>query len=70
MSRLIILSSGSEKRGPGRPRVEQQLSPVSTRIEVASHDFLIRSASRQRVSVSCLLRNLIESSVKARRGQL
>jgi len=46
-------------RGPGRPRKDEPLSPVTTWVSPAVHDRLLRLARQQDQSVSGVLRNVL-----------
>lgn len=48
-----------ERRRPGRPRLDQPLSTVSTRLPPQVHDELIKLANHQEESVSETLRQLL-----------
>ena len=49
------------RRRPGRPRVEEPLTQVSTRLPPRAYDQLITRANQQGVSVHALLRRQILS---------
>lgn len=46
-------------RPRGRPRVEEPLSAISTRLPASYHDRLIRIANAQEISVSAVVRQLL-----------
>jgi hypothetical protein len=48
-----------ERRRPGRPRLEQPQSTVSTRLPPEYHDRLIKLANDQDASVSKTVRQLL-----------
>lgn len=52
-------SAQQERRGRGRPRLEEPLSVVSTRLPVAYHDRLVELAKRNEMSISAAVRQLL-----------
>lgn len=48
-----------ETRGRGRPRVEEPLERVSTRLPVPVYDQLVRVANAQETSVADVMRQIV-----------
>lgn len=46
-------------RPRGRPRVEERMEPVATRLPVRDYDRLVRAANLQQMSVARLVRQLL-----------
>lgn len=46
-------------RPRGRPRVEERMEPVTTRLPVGEYDRLVRAANLQDIHVSALVRRLL-----------
>ena len=57
-----LFMAGSKRRG--RPKAEEPLSTVSTRLTIAQHDLLIRVANQREQSVSATLRQIIDRSLR------
>lgn len=55
---------GGNKRPRGRPRVEEPRSTVSTWVWARHHDALIKLAQKREMSVSALVREILDQAVK------
>lgn len=62
---MLIL--GDRRRGgPGRPKSSETLSHISTRVTTRDHDRLVKMAEDQGVSVSAMLRRVVERTTTRR----
>ena len=52
------------RRGRGRPRVDEPRSTVSTWVWAKHHDWLVKQAAAREISVSALVREIVEKSVQ------
>lgn len=59
MSDSVHVQPIQERRGRGRPRVDEPLSPVSTRVPASYHDRLVKLANQRDQSVSETVRQLL-----------
>lgn len=57
-----------QARKPGRPQNEEPGSRVSTWLPASQHDQLVRMAKQRDVSVSAVVRSLLQSRRPSRRG--
>lgn len=58
---LLIVGGGRRR---GRPRVPEPLSVISVRVWVKHHDRLCEIAQQKDMSVSALVRTILESTIK------